>query len=360
MSAAGWSTKVTPMSKNKTSNTEANKYLYLYTCEQREMADGTLAYTTVLLDDSTTIIDGGNIITGTVTANQLNALNINASNMLTIGAFQENTQNDILNSNIQVGGRNLLRNTAISRIEKATQYGAWDILKPTYSNPYLLDLDEGEYVLSFDWEADSALPGSFYVWIGYGNTAGTGSAEMPGSSGGDLFGNGETSGHVVRKFTWPDANDTYPYFACRPFRDNTSNVLSGITFTITNAKLERGSVPTDWSPAPEDTDAAISDVQDNLNATRSWYAECSTAVAEANKTATITPATTDFTLSAGATVYVKFTATNSAAVTDLTMNINNTGAKPLKTIRYDNINNIANANYLRAGITLQLYYDGTN
>lgn len=65
-----WSTRVPPIADSKAE--DATKYLYLYTCEQREMGNGTLAYTTVLLDDSDTIINGGNIITGTVTANQVN------------------------------------------------------------------------------------------------------------------------------------------------------------------------------------------------------------------------------------------------------------------------------------------------
>ena len=64
------------------------------------------------MDDTETIIDGGKIITGSVTANALNADNINASKTLTIGAFKESTRNDILNSNIQVGGRNLVWDTA--------------------------------------------------------------------------------------------------------------------------------------------------------------------------------------------------------------------------------------------------------
>lgn len=190
--------------------------------------------------------------------------------------------------NINVGGRNLLRETAISRTGTATQYGAWDILRPTYSNPYSLDLDEGEYVLSFDWEADSALPGSFYVWIGYGDTSGNGRAEIPGSSGGDRFGNGETSGHVVRKFTWPDANDTYPYFACRPFRDNTSDVLKGITFTIANAKLERGNVATDWTPAPEDIQVAA-----NSRSQRIYYRTASESTAPASGPTTWVTTATD-------------------------------------------------------------------
>lgn len=82
-----------------TANTDGTgtKYLYLYTCEQREMANGTLEYTTVLLDDSTTIIDGGTIITGSITANKLNAADINTSNMLTVGSLNSALQNDITN-----------------------------------------------------------------------------------------------------------------------------------------------------------------------------------------------------------------------------------------------------------------------
>lgn len=64
-----WTAKVPRLTAN--ADGTGAKYPYLYTCEQREMGDGTLAYTTVLLDDSATIIDGGNIITGSVAANKL-------------------------------------------------------------------------------------------------------------------------------------------------------------------------------------------------------------------------------------------------------------------------------------------------
>ncbi len=104
---SGWSTKVTPIASSTAEN--VTKYLYLYTCEQRKRLDGTVECTAVTLDENTTIIDGGNIITHTVTADQLNATSINASNSLTVGAFNTSTQNDILNSNVQVGGRNLLQ-----------------------------------------------------------------------------------------------------------------------------------------------------------------------------------------------------------------------------------------------------------
>ena len=69
--ANGWSTKVTPIAASKDADS-SGKYLYLYTCEQRKRLDGTVEHTDILLDDSTTVIDGGNIITGSITANQVN------------------------------------------------------------------------------------------------------------------------------------------------------------------------------------------------------------------------------------------------------------------------------------------------
>ena len=63
---ANWTAKAT-----KLTNGGGTKYPYLFTCEQRQMGDGTLAYTTVLLDETTTVIDGGSIITNSIDANKL-------------------------------------------------------------------------------------------------------------------------------------------------------------------------------------------------------------------------------------------------------------------------------------------------
>ena len=49
---------------------------FIYTCEQYEMANGTIGYTSVLLDNTITVIDGGTIITNSVTANQIAASTI--------------------------------------------------------------------------------------------------------------------------------------------------------------------------------------------------------------------------------------------------------------------------------------------
>lgn len=69
---ANWTTKVTPISNG--TGASVTKYLYLWTCLQYQLADGSAPqYTTVLLDDTTTVIDGGKIITGSLSANSINA-----------------------------------------------------------------------------------------------------------------------------------------------------------------------------------------------------------------------------------------------------------------------------------------------
>ena len=100
-SYSNWSTKIDQLTNNNT------KYPFLYTATQTqtvsqyETGDHTsCTCTTPILDDSTTVIDGGNIITNSVTAEKLNATDINASNSLTIGALTSATQTSILNSEL--------------------------------------------------------------------------------------------------------------------------------------------------------------------------------------------------------------------------------------------------------------------
>lgn len=90
-----------------------------------------------------------------------------------------------------------------------------------------------------------------------------------------------------------------------------------------------------------------------------WYATCPSAADATAKVATITPATTAFSLTAGTTVNVKFDITNTAAVANLTLNINSTGAKNIKNSRNGSVANIPNVGYLVAGRTYMFVYDGT-
>ena len=69
--STGWSRKITPIANGTGAN--VTKYLYLWTCIQRKTVSGTVTYGDILLDDSTTVIDGGKIVTGSVSANAVSA-----------------------------------------------------------------------------------------------------------------------------------------------------------------------------------------------------------------------------------------------------------------------------------------------
>lgn len=111
------------------------------------------------------------------------------------------------------------------------------------------------------------------------------------------------------------------------------------------------------------TNTALSNVSTTANAALSqstWYAECSTAGGTLAKEATITPTTTAFILQPGVTVNVKFSITNSAGPASLTLNINQTGAKPMKYINNGTLGNLASKDHIKAGNTYPFIYDGTN
>lgn len=53
-------------------------YKYLWTCIQTKTVSGSVSNSTVLLDDTTTVIDGGNIITASISANKVDVSDLNA------------------------------------------------------------------------------------------------------------------------------------------------------------------------------------------------------------------------------------------------------------------------------------------
>lgn len=90
-----------------------------------------------------------------------------------------------------------------------------------------------------------------------------------------------------------------------------------------------------------------------------FYGTCSTAAGTVAKVVECADFTAD-NLKAGAIIIVSFTATNSGAVASLTMNVNNTGAKPIKYINNGVLGNLSSSGYLRATVEYPFYYDGTN
>ena len=132
--------------------------------------------------------------------------------------------------------------------------------------------------------------------------------------------------------------------------------------SLRKLKIELGNKATDFTLAPEDTQENINNVSTVANTAlgqSSWYATCSTSGGTTAKVATITPATTAFTLTPGATVNVKFDAKNTGAVGSITLNVNGTGAKNIKYINNNAISNIPGTDYIAAERTYQFVYDGT-
>lgn len=90
-----------------------------------------------------------------------------------------------------------------------------------------------------------------------------------------------------------------------------------------------------------------------------FYGTCSTAAGTVAKVVECADFTAD-NLKAGAIIIVTFTATNSGAVASLTMNVNSTGAKPIKYINNGTLGNLTSAGYIKAGTEYPFYYDGAN
>lgn len=95
------------------------------------------------------------------------------------------------------------------------------------------------------------------------------------------------------------------------------------------------------------------------NAGGLFFGTCSTAAGTVAKVVVCADFTAD-NLKAGAIIIVSFTATNSGAVANLTMNVNGTGAKPIKYINNGTLGNLSSAGYIKANTEYPFYYDGAN
>ena len=163
-------------------------------------------------------------------------------------------------NNLAVGGRNLLLDT--SKI--VTQQGAGaDNVKGNFnaaggrfkfSNSMNTGLfynrdPKATYILSYDWSVEGDNPsGQFNPQF----------TNAPWGFGGIAVKPSETnkSGHSVTKFqTQPSWKDTSAWGIS--FRQD--HLVGKVT--ITNMKLEIGTIPTDWSPAPEDLSGATAQAQ---------------------------------------------------------------------------------------------------
>lgn len=229
--------------------TYSSSYPVLFVATQRKSVGGTVTCTTPVKDDTTTIIDGGNIITGTVTANKLNASDINASNSLTIGALSTTTQSDILNSNIEIGGRNLLLASNKEVIKDIS------VNKENVTFGYLSDY--GKTVLgktgtkvTISFEAKASVAGLIVGGRYIRNASGTAVTDATDKNHSITLTTSYVRYEGTCSITATGAAIMQLYYG--------SNTATSGSISVRNAKVEVGNKVTDWTPAPEDA------VNDNL------------------------------------------------------------------------------------------------
>lgn len=180
---------------------------------------------------------------------------------------------------LQVGGRNLARQTAKAKTWTSSSTYAWDTWIGSDGGsgwlPSILIEPEQTYTLSFDYVIEDCTDKSIGVGIGAGTTGSDYTAdtwEIMASF--KQYGGNIESGHFVYNLSAksPSQLGNEKYFAFRPARRLGDNVLTTpIKLTISNFKLEKGNKATDWTPAPEDyytkteTDASIQVLSDKIS-----------------------------------------------------------------------------------------------
>ena len=270
---------------------------YIYTCEQYEMAGGTLGNTSILLDNTITVIDGGKIITGSVTANALSANSVTAdkiaANALTLGKFTAADKLLVDNSQVVVGGRNLLKwtqaptypGTNYAITADPTSFGGWtryatavtierteEGIKATHNTSSTKDgfaiplvaynaATGGEdLAISFEYRTNMTSIGTPYLLV---------STNTGGTTGNTVLSRAVSVTSSTSE--WQKFSDiwNFPVVANKVYSFLLLSYVSTsggwIEIKDGTLKLEKGNKPTDWTPAPEDqqsyVDASVSDVQ---------------------------------------------------------------------------------------------------
>ena len=302
-----WTTKIPPLAASTESGQQ--KYPFLYTCEQRKRLDGPIKCTGVQLDETAVVIDGGNLIAGSVTANRLNAANINASKTLTVGAMTDDDAKLILNSNVQVGGRNLFGyGSECESLDGFTLNSTWDIVtKDGFTCAHASGvLKTTKYLLSkipFTPKPEEYVTLSAYIQINNivqgttnpmcefypsGQTL-NGAWRAPSikaiyidgvkkesvSSG--RFNNNITDTnwhHFAVVYQWPNYEFTANLMPSVYLRDCTGDLY------VHHIKYERGNKATDWTPAPEDVTNDINTVSTAMSEANEGLADSIAAVSK--------------------------------------------------------------------------------
>ena len=244
-----------------------------------------------------TFSNGNTTTTNPVLANAINNANANASNAVSTANTANNTANTAKSTadsaynkidNLKIGGRNLIpvgmiKSNGLSTFSYDKASNTWTCVAPIFNSSWGRGIyfDSGvkkiyiprgyTYIISLEVNPEVACSWNADVNNGYDG--------MPSGTGND---NDNTSlrknsvqSLVANKwqrvwFSYTSKTDvSYDIFdASSNWGIVTTNAKSPTKFKIRNVKGEFGTVPTDWTPAPEDVDNKIDTAQksaDNAN-----------------------------------------------------------------------------------------------
>lgn len=264
-----------------------------------------------------TFSNGNTTTTNPVLANAINNANANASNAVSTANTANNKVNDL-----KIGGRNLIpvgmiKNNGLSTFSYDKASNTWTCVAQIGSNSWGRGIyfDTGvkkiyiprgyTYIISLEVNPEVAC-----IWNSDVNNGFDG---MPSGTGNDNDNTSlrKSSDHSLVSNKWqrlwfsytPRTDVSYDIFdASSNWGIITTDAKSPIKFKIRNVKGEFGTVPTDWTPAPEDVDNKIDTAQksaDNANssvsalnkiATKSYSVSGSTGKAQWVRLGTLTSA----------------------------------------------------------------------
>lgn len=156
-------------------------------------------------------------------------------------------------NNIQIGGRNLCLGTGTPSVNQFTGVPQTNVIYRVKDKSVLESLKGKEIVISFDYDNQYASGNyvsivMYYFWK---------TLIVFGSSN-------KGQGHVEKKIKLKE-DVTIDGTAAIYLQISSSNNYSG-TVTISNLKLEIGNKATDWSPAPEDAENALTEYKKEVTA----------------------------------------------------------------------------------------------
>lgn len=181
-------------------------------------------------------------------ANMIKASNIQAlEGQLNVWA---NDKIQLAVDNVQVGGRNLITDSETIYLEASTSHFAHkDLYSPLINGQ--------QYTITFGSVVQTAGSAPAYLTLnGYCPTDNTNfrAANVQISS-------------ERKSYTFTTPNDGRVYRLIL-YHGVGGSAVAGNAFTLNNVKLEIGNKATDWTPAPEDTDAAITATRSMITQTR--------------------------------------------------------------------------------------------